>query len=83
MKVIKLNAAPLVSDRPKCPQCSARLRPYWKLVADNHKGDVSQWTRAERWDGTYHGYGAFCTLRCAARYANEVYQQLKAKRRRI
>jgi hypothetical protein len=80
----KINSAPLVADRPKCPQCKKPLRPWWdthaeEKHADGRPGRVTYLV----WNGKYDSYGAFCTLRCCERYANDVYRKLQAERRRI
>jgi hypothetical protein len=36
-----------------------------------------------RWTGTYKGYGEFCTLRCAAAYANAEFKRTGMRYRRV
>ena len=35
---------------------------------------------SKTWRGDYHGYGAFCTLRCCEQFANLVYKSTKYRR---
>lgn len=68
---VKINAAPATSERPICPNCEKRLRPYWVRVSET--GNSRDGYKVEhKWDGQYHGYGAFCTLRCCERYSNRL-----------
>lgn len=36
---------------------------------------VVTYTVSTEWDGTYHGYGHFCTLSCACRWANNAVEK--------
>lgn len=73
---IKINAAPPVASRPKCPQCGKPLRPYWETASEQRTGSGS--ITREKWRGQYHGYGAFDTMRCAVDYANRVVRSRRA-----
>lgn len=71
----KINSAPPVNERPKCPNCRKPLRPYWETHAEEKHGDGRPGRITyEVWKGRYHAYGAFCTLRCCESYANRVYK---------
>jgi hypothetical protein len=67
---------PEKNDRPKCPNCGKPLRPYtshdYERINLEQGGFNHKRTRLE-WDGRYDSYGAFCTLRCAAAFANDAY----------
>lgn len=81
----RLNKAPPVSERPRCPQCNRRLRPFWRSVAwKKDPPDATQgFTHISvlRWDtGEYHGPGYFCTNRCAINWAVDAQHRLRAKR---
>lgn len=74
--VIRMNAAPKMDERPICPGCNERLQPMWNVVEYT---SLAARTRGEpnkvRWDGSYHSYGSFCTLRCATAYANAIHAE--------
>lgn len=76
MKDIKLKEKmpPPARLRPHCPQCSKPLRPMWHELkferVENKQGFEYQSTL--EWRGRYHGYGAFCTLRCCETFANRI-----------
>lgn len=71
----RLNAAPKMDARPRCAGCNARRRPYWVTI---EYGSVARGTNTKlRWDGQYHGYGHFCTMRCALDFANRVAERMK------
>lgn len=76
MKPILLNEAPPPAKRPKCQQCARSLAPHWRLAKSdliyNAQGFSSQETL--EWRGEYRSYGAFCTLRCAAKFANAAHE---------
>jgi len=72
--------APEVSKRPTCPNCHKPLRPVIHRVQERRELTGSQLntqiryvTVGREWTGKYHGYGAFCTLRCTEQFANAAY----------
>ena len=68
-RVVKDNAPPPIGERPKCPNCHKRLRPRWVEVSKT--GNPREgWVTHVRWEGHWHAYGHFCTLRCGCEYAN-------------
>jgi hypothetical protein len=81
---IKLNKAAPVALRPRCPQCRRPLAPLFETVRyervdstgkviDENARTLGYSTRAvTEWRGSYHGYGHFDKLRCAADFANKV-----------
>jgi hypothetical protein len=92
MKIIK--APPPVSERPTCPNCGERLQPrMWSETVrrDRPRADIGERMVSggydyvivsKEWQGDYHSYGAFCTLRCAAAFANAAHKagyRLKGK----
>ena len=84
MKITK--AAPPVSERPRCPNCGEPLRPYMNSETERREtpranigglvvsGGHTFVTVSKEWNGRYHAYGAFCTLRCAAAFANAAHK---------
>jgi hypothetical protein len=78
------NAAPPVSQRPRCPQCDRPLRPYWWTLEWRRVDDDSEvgWhnVRVVEWRGEYQGPGAFCTNNCAIVFANRVILQTRRER---
>lgn len=82
---VRLNQAPPVHRRPRCPQCNRALRPLFKTerserVLDEH-GKFTDYRNFLRWDGDYHAYGAFDTMRCAVDFANAVIAARSTRRR--
>ena len=76
-KQLKPNPAPpSMKDRPKCPACKKPLRPWIESKEERlDHGESYRYETVRRWwGGGYHGYGAFCTQRCAVRFANAVYR---------
>lgn len=73
--LIRVNSAPPVAKRPRCPQCDKSLRPYWRTIKEENipAPDFRRYT--VEWQGEYHGYGAFDTQRCAVAFANDVIKQ--------
>ena len=76
-KRVKPNPPPPhIIKRPRCPGCGVKMKPFistetkWNAA----KGEAIVISRA--WTGEYHGYGAFCSLRCAARWANRQWDQM-------
>lgn len=67
---------PPVNERPICPGCGNPLRPAIAGGSAIHNGrfDPSIDREQREWTGQYHGYGAFCTLRCAADFANAAFR---------
>ena len=80
-KRIKPNPPPPpIADRPKCPACGKRLKPFITYDLEIEEYDTPPFGRGHhtvqtnhRWRGDYQGYGHFCTLRCGVRWANAVY----------
>lgn len=71
--------------RPVCPQCGKHRVPelfgeYSAEHPDNPMG--AGYSNARRWTGRYRGYGFFCTLTCAAAYANAIVRNLPTVIRR-
>jgi hypothetical protein len=74
------QAPPPVKERPKCGYCGKPLQPLhkkeWKSWRVNTETGFT--THGHFLDhgfqGDYHGYGNFCRLRCAARFANAAYK---------
>jgi hypothetical protein len=57
---------PPPAQRPRCPGCLKPRRPFVSQ-SFHASADVVQLA----WKpGDWHGYGHFCTLNCAQRYAN-------------
>ena len=63
-----------MKGRPKCPGCGRRLKPTIYQTRDLSQRDGVN-RQARYWSGHYDGYGAFCTLRCASAWANNVVQR--------
>jgi hypothetical protein len=78
VKTIRLNKAPPMAERPRCPQCQRPLAPYWYTVERSTKGTPDQWYERMEWRGEYRGYGHFCTTRCAVHYANDAVERERA-----
>lgn len=77
MKPIRLNEAPPVAKRPKCPQCDKPLTPLFLRVKSERipiQGGGHTYQDTLKWDGDYRSYGVFCTLRCAERFANAAHK---------
>jgi hypothetical protein len=62
---------PLKKDRPICPQCKKPLIPWidreepeWPRKKSTRRESIVKWK--------YRGYGHFCTMTCATRFANIV-----------
>ena len=70
--ITRLNKAPPVKKRPRCPWCSRPLRPYWEQVGEKRLPPPEFFHYTVEFRGTYHGYGAFDTMACATAYANAV-----------
>lgn len=69
---------PAVAQRPACPSCGTKLRPYitggdW-LPGQTNVPFSERKCEPRRWDGTYHGYDAFCSTRCCVRFANRAFK---------
>lgn len=78
MSTIRVNKAPPMERRPRCAGCVRRLRPYWKTIKEESVPAPEFRRYTVEWQGQYHAYGAFCTLRCAADFANAVVKNRKA-----
>lgn len=83
MSAITYNPpAPPAIARPRCPCCRVTLRPMYVEVRERvpfaEGGGFATVTVERRWQGRYHGYGAFCTLRCCDRFANLVVTRARA-----
>lgn len=59
--------APPIKARPLCPGCS---KPRVPLFRNIWKSPTDATLLGREWTGSYKGYGSFCTLNCAAAYAN-------------
>lgn len=70
----KINSAPPIAERPKCPACGTPLRPWWDTHSEEKSADGPGRVTWQVWKGDYHGYGAFCTLRCCERFANAAHK---------
>lgn len=70
-------APPPKHERPMCPTCGKPLRPRMLKTRERVHDAAAFAFRVTRvwWGGAYKGYGHFCTLRCAAEYANTVVDQ--------
>lgn len=69
--LITTKAAPPVAERPQCPGCSERLKPFYENFWEKGKGAPT----SKAWSGRYQGYGEFCTLRCAKGYASFMFKR--------
>lgn len=75
---------PPVAERPKCPGCNKPLRPFLISVYEPEvEGGYQLHVEARRWEGRYHGCGAFCGINCAARYANAIVREKRAGRLKL
>ena len=85
-----INPPPPVAQRPKCGNCNEPLAPRMNSdtvrepipPTTNPSGDVAYGGGgfhhrivSKTWDGTYHAYGNFCTLRCCEAFANAMYKR--------
>lgn len=61
---------PPIADRPVCQQCFEPLHPVIEGGDGAYAGETPE---PRHWDGKYHGYGVFCSLKCAARFANAAF----------
>lgn len=64
---------PATKDRPRCPYCDRPRSPHFNVIDYGKHTDPNS-TRIVEWNGTYRGYGAFCSLRCAEFFANAAYR---------
>ena len=65
---------PPVAERPRCVGCGEPRKPYYQHDWDTFYME----TREKFWDGEYQGYGHFCTMRCATRFANKVVEDAQS-----
>lgn len=75
LRDVKVNEAPPIARRPRCPACNKALRPLWDTVKTERVpyANGGFWYRTYlKWNGQYHGYGAFDTMRCGVEYANAI-----------
>lgn len=61
---------PPISERPVCQQCFEPMHPVIEGGDTDFAGEAFE---PRHWDGKYHGYGVFCSLKCAARFANAAF----------
>ena len=61
---------PPMSERPLCPGCGKRLRPY---INEDLSGKWDE-PRKRAWNGRWDAYGMFCTMICAVDFANAAYK---------
>jgi len=75
--------APPVDERPRYPWCGKVLVPIYEEVIAT--GEVAATFRSHddpndpvrrEFRGRYHGYGAFCRLRCGCHWANREWRKL-------
>jgi hypothetical protein len=64
---------PSMEVRPACPGCQRKLAPSMWWADYDPTSHLAGEPIKRKWYGLWDGYGAFCTLRCAARYANYMY----------
>lgn len=76
MLYTRLNKAPPVADRPRCPMCGRHLRPYWHTIKTERDerqtpgGTVYDWRATVEWRNDYHAHGGlFDTRNCAVEFA--------------
>lgn len=80
MKPVILKAPP--PARPLCPNCHKPLRPVMDVKTrrrdtpgnEHHAGGFDFEVVSKEWTGEYHGYGAFCTMRCCVSFANAAHK---------
>jgi hypothetical protein len=72
---------PPIDSRPTCPGCSQPRRPLFFSIWDKTPGNMH--ITGREWRGEYHGYGSFCTLRCATGYAEWMFKTHGTRLRRV
>jgi len=66
------DGPPPVEARPKCAGCGKPRVPRMVVVDFGKPGPDPIYT--VEWQRTYLGYGNFCTLRCARRFADAAFK---------
>lgn len=72
-----IEGVPAMADRPRCPACDASLRPWIEETCariDLPEGGHDYRPISRKFNGKYHGYGHFCSLRCCDSFANAAYR---------
>ena len=75
-RVVRGDGPPPVADRPACPYCNRKLRPYMRTIeyGASRRPYSPDAPNVVEWSHDYHAHGGFCTLNCAVQFAKAAHR---------